>query len=144
MSGNNSGNPHTTTCSRTRESLSDFLEGGLPPPDRRVIEEHLAGCEGCAREEQEMAAMLSLLHERVPHREPSIDIWAELAPKVAAFQAEERLGVGERVRLRTLRFLGSVAAGAIMFTHALAVNTEAHMRKYLTADPFRLAVGEEG
>lgn len=132
------GDTHEGACRRTRDALSDYLEGGLDPPTRQAVFEHLSGCEECAREERELAAMLRLVYERIPRREPSLDIWAELGPKVEAWRAEERLSAMERLRLRAGRLLGNVAAGAILFTHALAVNTEARMRKYLMADPFRL------
>jgi anti-sigma factor RsiW len=129
-------------CEHVRHALSDYLEGGLAPPQRQSVADHLAGCEACTREERQLGLMLSLLHERVPRREPSLDIWAELAPKIAAVQAEERLSLPARVRLRGGRFLGNVAAGAILFTQALAVNTEARMRKYLVSDPFLVGEGE--
>ena len=90
-----------------------------------------------------MSAMLTLLHERIPHREPVLDMWAELAPKIEAIHAEERLGVMERAKLRMGRFLNNVAVGAILFTQALAINTAAHMQKYLLTDPFQAVAGEE-
>jgi predicted anti-sigma-YlaC factor YlaD len=129
-------------CEHVRHALSDYLEGGLAPPQRQSVTDHLTECAACAREERQMGLMLNLLHERVPRREPSLDIWAELSPKIAALQAEERLSVPARLRLRGGRFLGNVAAGAILFTQALAVNTEARMRKYLVNDPFLIGEGE--
>jgi hypothetical protein len=89
-----------------------------------------------------MAAMLHFLHHSLPKREPILDMWTELAPKIATYQAEERLTIPARLRLRTGRFLGTVAAGAILFTQALAMNTEARMRKYLITDPFFVGEGD--
>jgi anti-sigma factor RsiW len=129
-------------CEHVRHALSDYLEGGLPSPQRQSVAAHLTECETCAQEERQMNLMLNLLHERVPRREPSLDIWAELSPKIAALQAEERLSIPARLRLRGGRFLGNVAAGAILFTQALAMNTEARMRKYLVSDPFLIGEGE--
>lgn len=142
-SGVNGMNFGTMECARTREALSDYLEGGLDPPTRQTVDAHLCECAGCAEEKRIMSAMLTLLHERVPHREPSLDMWAELAPKIAELQAEERLGVMARAKLRMGRFLNNVAIGAILFTQALAINTAAHMQKYLLTDPFQTAAGEE-
>ena len=123
-------------CKHVREALSDHLEGGLPPPERHTLAEHLEDCADCAREEREMAAMLSVLRERVPRHEPVLDLWAEFAPKMAAVRAEEKLGVLARFHLRINRFWGNVAYGAILFTQAVALNTSVRMQKYLLADPF--------
>lgn len=139
-SGRNHG---TTMCQYVRTALSEFLEGGLPPPERQSIEAHMEGCAECAREARELSALLRLFQEKVPPREPVLDIWAELGPKVAAHMAEERMSFPDRLRLRTSRFLNNVATGAIMFTQALAMNTESHLRKYIISDPLHLT-GEEG
>jgi anti-sigma factor RsiW len=138
-SGRNRG---TTECYHVQTALSEYLEGGLPPPERQSIETHIAECAACAREAREMTALLRLFHEKIPPREPVLDIWAELGPKVAAHMAEERMSLPDRWRLRTSRFLNNVATGAIMFTRALAMNTEARLRKYIISDPLHLT-GEE-
>ena len=93
---------------------------------------------------RELQMLLRFFHDSVPAREPVLDIWAELAPKVAAWEAEERLGAAAKVRLRSHRFLHNVAAGAILFTQALAMNTEAHMHKYLMGDSLQFAGGSGG
>ena len=124
-------------CKHVQETLSDYLEGGLPPPTQQEVAEHLEECAQCAREERRMAMMLDLLHEKAVRHEPKLDLWAEFAPQMAAVRAEERLGLVARVRLRIGRFWGNVAYGAILFTQALAVNTAARMQKYLLVDPFR-------
>lgn len=125
-----------TRCAPVREALSDYVEGVLPPPRQEPIERHLQDCFNCAREERQMRTLLHLLHNQVPRREPALDIWAELVPKLAEIDHEERLGFADRLKLRAGRFLGSVAAGAIVFTQVLAANTEARMRKYVKNDPF--------
>ncbi|MBC8138531.1 MAG: hypothetical protein H8F28_21835, partial [Fibrella sp.] len=86
--------------------------------------------------------MLTFLHERVPNREPVLDIWQELAPKVQEVVAEQRLGFFPRLKLRVVRLINNVAVGAIWFTQAVAFNTERRMQKYLISDPFQTA--EEG
>jgi len=139
MSAGNGRGGHTMTCEQVREALSDFHEESQSIGARERIGEHLRGCADCRKEEQQMATMLRFLREQLPPREPALDIWAELGPKVAEAVAEQRLGVFERLKLRAGRFIGNVAAGAILFTHALAANTEAQMHRYLIQDPFRLA-----
>jgi anti-sigma factor RsiW len=140
MSGGNDKN--TMRCQVVREALSEYVEGGLPVPLRQSVAAHLAGCAHCADEERQMAAMFKFLHNTLPKREPVLDMWTELAPKIAAIQAEEHLSIAARLKLRTGKFLGTVAAGAILFTQALAINTEARMRKYLLSDPFLVGEGE--
>jgi len=131
----------TATCSFVSMSLSEYLEGGLPPPVRREIDFHIVECDSCAEEVRQLASLLRLL-KAIPRREPTLDMWVEMAPKVAAYQAEERLSVVQRLRLRLGRFLGNFAAGAILFTQALALNTESHLKKYLMTDPYHLAEEE--
>ncbi len=130
---------HTSACAHILEALSDYLEESLTETERRRVDEHLAGCASCRRERQQLSTLLGCLHESVPRREPVLDLWSEMSPRVAEVLEEQRLPVLSRWRLRASRFLGNVAAGAILFTHALAMNTEARMRKYLIQDPFRLA-----
>ena len=131
-------------CKHVQEALSDYLEGGLPPPERTVVAEHLAGCAECGREERELSAVLAVLRERVPRHEPVLDLWRELAPKVEQVRAEAKLGVLARCRLRVSRFWGNVAFGAILFTQAVALNTMDRMQKYLLSDPFRNPEEEMG
>jgi anti-sigma factor RsiW len=37
------------TCHEVVELVTDYLEGALPPEERRRVEEHLSGCDGCTR-----------------------------------------------------------------------------------------------
>ena len=132
----------TASCRQATDMLSDYVEGSLDPQERSEIAAHFADCPDCAREAQALQMMLGVLRERVPRREPVLDIYAELAPKVREIVAEQRLGFWARFRLNTHRLLNNVAAGAILFTHALAFNTERRLNKYLLSDPFHTA--EEG
>lgn len=133
----------TTECRSTQDLLSEYVEGSLDNKRRLLVASHIAGCPACAREAKGLEAMLTFLHERVPQREPVLDIWHELAPKVQEVVAEQRMGFFPRLKLRVGRFINNVAVGAIWFTQAVAFNTERRMQKYLISDPFQ-AVGEEG
>ncbi|MES2459536.1 MAG: zf-HC2 domain-containing protein [Armatimonadota bacterium] len=130
------GAPGTMTCHHAQELLSGYLEESLSSSERERVETHVVNCAECARELREMKVMLSLFKDQCVRREPALDLWAELAPKVEQVMMEERLGVMDRLRLRGSRFCNNVAAGAILFTSALAMNTEARLRKYLLSDPF--------
>ncbi len=130
-------------CRQAQELLSEYIEGSIDNKRRLLVASHIASCPACAREAKGMETLLTFLHERVPSREPVLDIWHELAPKVQEVVAEQRLGFFPRLKLRTSRLLNNVAVGAIWYTQAVAFNTERRMQKYLLTDPFQTA-GEEG
>jgi predicted anti-sigma-YlaC factor YlaD len=58
------------TCHEVVELVSDYLEGALPAEDRRRVEEHLAGCEGCTRYLEQMRETIRitgmLTEEQIP------------------------------------------------------------------------------
>lgn len=132
----------TMECRHAQDLLSEYVEGSIDNKRRLLVAAHIASCPACAREAKGLETMLTFLHERVPNREPVLDIWHELAPKVQEVVAEQRLGFFPRLKLRVGRFINNVAVGAIWFTQAVAFNTERRMQKYLISDPFQMA--EEG
>lgn len=136
MSGGGLDRGHTMTCEHVQVALSDYVENALSPSARQAVEAHLAACPVCAREAQQLQSLVSILQNRVPHREPVLDIWAELTPKLEQIRHEERLSIPARLKLRAGRFLNNFASGAILFTQALAMNTQARMQKYVISDPF--------
>lgn len=48
------------TCRELVELVTDYLEGVLPPAERRRFEEHLAGCQGCRDYLQQMRETIRL------------------------------------------------------------------------------------
>jgi hypothetical protein len=122
------------------ERLSDYVEGSLAPSEHETIAQYLERdtpeSKAAAQEANDLARMLTVLHNRVPRREPTLDIWQEFNPKMQHYLHEEKMSVTDRVKLRAGRFLSNVAAGTILFTQAVAVNTESKMKKYLVEDPF--------
>ena len=118
-----------------QDYLSEYLEGSLAPPEREAMEKLLQEDPELAREARMLETMLATLRA-LPPREPVLDIWMELAPKVDEVVAEQRLGMVDQLRLRGTRFLASFAEGTILWTQALAMNTEARMRKYVLQHPF--------
>jgi len=48
-------------CGEVLERLSDYLDGDADAPTRARIEEHLRGCEGCARFGGELSATIRAL-----------------------------------------------------------------------------------
>ena len=118
-----------------QDCLSEYLEGSLAPPEREAMERLLHEDPALAREAEQLRKMLATLHA-LPPREPVLDVWSELSPKVEQVVAEQRLGVADLLRLRGTRFLASFAEGTILWTQALALNTESKMRKYVLQHPF--------
>jgi anti-sigma factor RsiW len=116
-------------------TLPDFLDGALSSERQKEFERALQGNPALATEAQELSQVLQLLHQ-LPAREPVIDVWPELEPKLVEFQLEERMGLFARWRFRGARFLSNFASGAILFTQAVAQNTEQKMRKFVMADSF--------
>ena len=47
------------TCAQLVELVTDYLEGRLPPDDRRRFDEHVAVCEGCAAYLEQMRATIA-------------------------------------------------------------------------------------
>jgi hypothetical protein len=127
----------TTGCRHVQDLLSDYVEGNLDGQRRLAVSAHLVNCPGCTREVRALETMLDFLHEKLPRREPVLDIWHELHPKVQEVIAEQRLGFFPRLKLRVSRLMNNIAVGAIWFTQALAYNTQRRMQKYLIADPFQ-------
>jgi anti-sigma factor RsiW len=132
----------TMECRNAREILSDYLEGGLDPPARQAIAAHLGACTDCAAEARGLSTMLHFFHEKLPRREPVIDLWVEMQPKVAEIIAEQRLGLLARLQLQARRFLNNVAVGMIWYTNRMAINTAATMQRFLLNDPYRIAEDE--
>lgn len=127
-----------TSCEDVRPVLSEYADETLEARARQMVADHLRICAHCDRETRQIQQMLAILH-KLPAREPSLDIWRELEPKVAEARAEANLGLAARFRLQVGRFLSNVAYGAILFTQALAINTTNRMQKYLLHDGFGTA-----
>ena len=128
-------------CEQVRPVLGEYLEETLESTARRDVAAHLQTCADCARETRTMAQLLTVLHQ-LPPREPVLDIWQELEPKIALARAEASLSFPVRVRLQVGRFLSNVSYGAILFTQALAINTTNRLQKYLI--PENMTVGGIG
>jgi anti-sigma factor RsiW len=48
------------TCQELVELVTEYLEGGLLPNDRKRFEQHLAACEGCAAYLEQMRTTIAL------------------------------------------------------------------------------------
>jgi anti-sigma factor RsiW len=70
------------SCQELVELVTDYLEGALPEADRRRLEEHISGCEGCREYVGQIEAAVALTHDA---RTPSLTPQAEEA-LLAAFR----------------------------------------------------------
>ena len=119
-----------------RALFSDYLENTLNSADRDTLQAYLAQEPEAAAELISLERTLSLLH-RLPEREPSLDMWRELAPEVEAFRAERRLSLPVRLRGQWAVFLSSVSEGVILWTHALASRAHYHLGPHLRPEKER-------
>jgi anti-sigma factor (TIGR02949 family) len=58
------------SCGEVLAVLSDYLDGDLDPGVRARVEEHLRGCEGCARFGGEFQATVRALREHLSAAAP--------------------------------------------------------------------------
>lgn len=126
--------------------FSDYLEDALDSRQRDEMQIFLAREPECAAEMFALERTLSLLHRLAP-REPALDIWRELLPRVEKFKAERKLSWPERLRIRGEEFRAQVSSGVILWTHALSECAHTRLGRYLQHD-LRLhtktdGVGEE-
>jgi anti-sigma factor RsiW len=58
------------SCQELVELVTVYLEGALPSEDRARFEEHIAGCDGCARYVAQMRTTIQLTGELTPEAVP--------------------------------------------------------------------------
>lgn len=58
------------SCGQVLAALSDYLDGDLPPAARAQVEDHLRGCERCARFGGELRATVRALRARLTAARP--------------------------------------------------------------------------
>lgn len=86
-------------CSRVSELFSEYIDGLLDEHTRQRVEEHLAGCAGCAEELRELRSCVGLLHSLDTVRAP-----ADFLDKVhERIDLVERISWWERVKKRFVR-----------------------------------------
>ena len=116
-----------------RAHFSDYLEDALSPKERDQMQAYLAQDPDAAAELIALERTLSLLH-RLPEREPSLDIWHELAPEIEAFRAERKRSLPARLRGHWAVFVASVSEGVILWTHVLAHRAHHGLGPHLHAE----------
>lgn len=82
------------SCAATRERLSAYVDGELPPDQAAEIAEHLSSCAACAREYEAVLKTVQTLREGlVRHHAPDV-----LRARIRAALRDERAEVAPAVR----------------------------------------------
>jgi hypothetical protein len=72
------------------ERLSDYLDGGLPPGEVRMLETHLASCAECAGLLSEIRRVVARA-QSLEDRPPRSDLWPGVAAAIGGAPARRRL-----------------------------------------------------
>jgi len=103
------------TCRQVCARLAKYQDGDLRDNQRAAVEEHLRGCEACAREWAQLQAVVALV-EDLPEAEPSSGFTAQVMRAVAHEPIEKPLlgRVSQDLAFAALALILSVAivAGA--------------------------------
>ena len=124
-------------CKHIVDMLSEYHEGALPAQAHQEVAEHLAGCRECALIDRDLRRTVTLMGH-LPMPEPRLDLWSEFESKMAAVEAEQRLGLVGSVRAYWHHAMSILAEGSVLYTQALAHRTLVNMERYLVRDPFRM------
>ena len=82
------------TCEKIQEGFSEYLSGELETGEKKILEEHLAGCETCRIQLARMESVWTGLSD-LPEREPS----PALRSRFYAMLESEKRRVAEKVSL---------------------------------------------
>lgn len=104
-------------CSILRESFDDYLGDALPAPQRKMLREHLTGCEECLA--AAAAKDASFLFARPSPAEVELDETARILAGVRA--GVGHIETGRRIAAATRRRFASVAAAAAVALLVLTI-----------------------
>jgi hypothetical protein len=95
--------------------LFGYCDGALPEPEARAIEQHLASCERCRRERDEILFAASLLHHVNVVRAPDT-VWPAIAAELdAPALALRRSSAGPLLRVVSTWPLAAAASLVLLF-----------------------------
>ena len=83
------------------ESISRFIDGELPPDEKRLVAEHVMQCEACRREHDELKFAASLA-TRIPAAEAPTVVWARIEDALEG-QKTSQFGLIPQASLLTWR-----------------------------------------
>jgi len=122
------------TANEARSLFSDYIDGTIDAEQKDQLQAFLAANPDSAAELMQFERTISIVH-RLPVQEPTLDLWAEFAPKMTEYLAEQKQDPMARVRHKWADLRSSVSEGMILWTHAVANRTQLQLGKYLLRDP---------
>jgi hypothetical protein len=127
-------------CEEIRNHLDDYVDGGLPPQQSSVVEEHLQRCLPCRRELSELRRLLEKARELPVSIEPERDLWPgirrQLIPPIGRTSRWTRSGW----RAQSAAWFLAAAALAILAV-SLTLNTYREQTPARFADAGPTATG---
>lgn len=106
-------------CERVEGRLADYLDDGPDPALVAEVDAHLARCPRCAALVGDLAGIATAAHA-LPPLEPSRDLWAGIAERIAAAPTVVPIETARRGRGFALparwRSLGAAAAALVLVT----------------------------
>lgn len=117
--------PRQTECERTRESLSEYLDGRLPPLEERQTDDHLARCAECSAELEALRRTVALLR----------DLPAVPVPRSFLIPAGEPRRAGLLVALSVPALGRATALVAAAFAVSLSLTLMAELQRPATSSP---------
>jgi anti-sigma factor RsiW len=111
----------TDICGTVAEELIAYLDGELPEPERARVAAHVGGCLPCRREVEALRRLAGLV-AGLPAIEPSEDLAAHMARRLASEAGVARAGGGRRLALWGVSL---AAAAAVALTLASMVSRQA-------------------
>ena len=112
-------------CSKIQKYLIPYSENALPERLRQLVDDHVAACQSCARELEELSHTADILrHAEYPAMEPSFDIRSRVMSQIAREPVRKPWWTG------TLRTYSAVAA-TLLFAAIVAVPMYMHTQDNL-------------
>ncbi len=118
-------------CTHILPLLQDYLDGALPPEQRRAVDAHLEACSACRDERAALAAVTAAVAALPPALDPPRDLWPGIAARLETpLRQDAVLGLRQRrdgaadraslprARQRPARRLAAWTAGAALLLAA--------------------------
>ncbi|MDH3497554.1 MAG: anti-sigma factor [Gemmatimonadota bacterium] len=80
--------PNRLTCEETFRRLNDYLDRALSPEEKRLVEEHLETCAGCAREFRFEMSLLDNLRAKLSRIDIPEDMLARITRRLEEARRE--------------------------------------------------------
>lgn len=99
-------------CQETRESMSAFYDGELPPEQESMMSDHIDGCKSCAEELSDFNSLSAMTKERRPS-EPPAEMWSDIERVLDSGESVQRVELARQSN-RRVAMLFVVAATVLV------------------------------